>query len=215
MNVYIAYGATTEYDAVQAVYKEFPIMIASTLAVVFTLMACAFKSIAAPIRSVGSIVLTLVFCYGLANLVYKHGAFEGLNSRPFSNQGAIDWLPPIMCFSIVVGLGLDYDVFLISRVLEYRLEGYTNNGSILKGLYKTGHIITAAGIIMAVAFSGLFLSKEMILNQVAFYLVSAVLLDTFLVRTVLVPILMGLFGKEAWWPRPNVPEGTRTYGYME
>lgn len=132
-------------------------------------------------------------------------------------------------------------------MLEYRLVGYTSDGSILKGLYKTGHIITAAGVIMAVAFSGLFLSESMILNQVrhssmhspkppplpetdvlfaivvarrrrhyqvAFFLVVAVLLDTFVIRTVLVPILMGVAGKNAWWPRPNVPDGTKTYGFQ-
>ena len=63
-----------------------------------------------------------------------------------------------MTFSIIVGLGLDYDVFLISRVLEFRLRGYTNKASIVKGLYKTGHIITAAGIIMAVAFFGIVIN---------------------------------------------------------
>jgi uncharacterized membrane protein YdfJ with MMPL/SSD domain len=68
---------------------------------------------------------------------------------------------------------------------------------------------------MAVAFSGLFLSEALILNQVAFFLVFAVLLDTFVVRTVLVPILMGVAGKHAWWPRPNVPDGTDTYGFQE
>jgi len=118
-----------------------------------------------------------------------------------------------MAFSIIVGLGLDYDVFLISRVLEFRLHGYTNKASIVKGLYKTGHIITAAGIIMAVAFSGLLLSSEIILNQVAFFLVVAVLLDTFVIRTILVPVLLGLSGKHAWWPHPNVPDGVKSYGY--
>lgn len=75
--------------------------------------------------------------------------------------------------------------------------------------------IVLVGIIMAVAFSGLFLSEELILNQVAFFLVTAVLLDTFVIRTVLVPILMGFAGKHAWWPRPNVPDGTKNYGYEE
>ena len=58
-----------------------------------------------------------------------------------------------MCFTIIIGLALDYDVFLISRILEYREAGYSSDGSILKGIYKTGYIITDAGIIMAVAVS--------------------------------------------------------------
>ena len=89
-------------------------------------------------------------------------------------------------------------------MLEFRLEGFTDDSAVLKGLYKTGGIITAAGIIMAVAFSGLLLSGELLLNQTAFMLVVAVLVDTFVVRTVLVPILMGLTGTKSWWPR-NLP----------
>jgi len=67
-----------------------------------------------------------------------------------------------MAFSIIAGLGIDYKMFLISRVLEFQLHGYTNKASIVKALHKTGHIITASGIIMAVAFSGLLLNSEII-----------------------------------------------------
>ena len=75
-----------------------------------------------------------------------------------------------MAFSIIVGLGLDYDIFLASRVLEFRLNGYDEQSSILKGLYKTGGIITAAGTIMAVAFGGLLFASELLLNQFALYI---------------------------------------------
>jgi uncharacterized membrane protein YdfJ with MMPL/SSD domain len=116
LDLYLVYGATVTYDAVQAVYDVFPIVITVTLVVVFVFMAIAFLSIVAPLRLVGTIVLTLTFCYGLAVLVYQHGAFEWMHQRPFDNYDALDWLPPIMCFSIVVGLGLDYDVFLVGYV---------------------------------------------------------------------------------------------------
>jgi uncharacterized membrane protein YdfJ with MMPL/SSD domain len=77
---------------------------------------------------------------------------------------------------------LDYDIFLISTVLERRLEGHTDRSALVRGMVSTGHIITAAGIIMAVAFSGLLFSSELALNQTAFLLVASVLLDTFVVR---------------------------------
>ena len=112
-----------------------------------------------------------------------------------------------MTFSIIVGLGLDYEVFIISRILEFREEGLVNNSAVLKGLYKTGGIITAAGIIMSVAFAGLLLSGELLLNQTAFMLVMAVLTDTFVVRTILCPILIGMTGTLSWWPR-NLPPAT-------
>jgi len=113
-----------------------------------------------------------------------------------------------MSFSILVGLGLDYDVFLFSRVYEYRLAGFNNRASILKGVYKTGSVITGAGLIMAIAFAGLLLSNEMVLNQFGFMLCFAVLVDTFIVRTFLVPSILGLAGWFNWWPG-CVPEPTK------
>ena len=85
--------------------------------------------------------------------------------------GFLCWLVPVMSFSILVGLSLDYDVFLISRIVEYRELGVSDEGSILFGLYKTGRIITAAGIIMAIAFAGLLMSEEGTMNQLSFFLV--------------------------------------------
>ena len=105
-----------------------------------------------------------------------HGLFDGPTGYLPATYH-ISWRavsPQVMCFSIIVGLGLDYDVFLISRIYEYRLNGYTDRAAALKGIYKTGYIITAAGIIMAVAFGGLMISDELILNQAAFLLIVAV-----------------------------------------
>ena len=91
------------------------------------------------------------------------------------------------------GIGLDYDIFLISRIQEYRAKGYTETSSIVKGLVKTGSIITAAGMIMAIAFSGLLFTTSGVLYQMAFLLVLAVLLDTLVVRLFLVPAIMQIF----------------------
>jgi len=111
-----------------------------------------------------------------------------------------------MCFSILVGLGLDYDIFLFSRVVEYRKLGYNDRASISKGIYRTGGIITAAGVIMFIAFAGLMLSQEMVLNQYGFMLSFAVLVDTFVVRTLLVPAIMHLAGPVNWWPGVMPPD---------
>jgi len=211
-DVWISDGAGVEWDAVQEVYDVFPFMIVCTLLVVFALMGFFFKSIVVPLRSVFSILLTLGFVFGLTVLVYQDGAFSFMNLDCVGKTGTISWLPPVMTFSIIVGLGLDYDVFLISRILEFREDGYDDDGSVLKGLYKTGGIITAAGIIMAVAFSGLLMSGELLLNQTAFILVAAVLIDTFVVRTILVPTMMGLVSKligtkYSWYPRQFKGDG--------
>ena len=107
---------------------------------------------------------------------------------------------PVMSFSILVGLGLDYDIFLLSRVVEYRDAGFDIRQCIVQGVDKTGNIITAAGLIMAVAFSGLLMSSVGVLNQTSFFMVFAVLLDTFVIRMIMVPAIMGILGEYNWYP---------------
>ena len=211
-SLYLGMGSGATYDVASDVYDSFPLCICITLAIVFILMGIAFKSIVAPIRSVATLTLTLSFVYGFLVLVYQHGVLDFLDLRCLSNSHNTSWLPPVMGFSIIVGLGLDYDVFLVDRVYQYRLEGYTDHSAAIKGVCSTGYIITAAGLIMSVAFGGLLTSDELILNQVAFLLVFAVLLDTFVVRTLCVPALLGLTGSKSWWPQA-LPPATRSVTY--
>lgn len=183
-------------------YDLFPYIVGGTLAVVFVVVGCSFRTVVVPLRAIVTITMSITFTYGMAAAVYEDGALNWVGFDAFSGQyGAISWFAPVMAFSVCVGLGLDYDVFIISRIHEYRLRGFSDVRSIQLGLEKTGSIITAAGMIMAIAFSGLFLSSEMTVNQVAFYLVFAVVLDTFIVRTLLVPAFMTLIGRWNWWPQ--------------
>ena len=92
-----------------------------------------------------------------------------------------------------------------SHTHRYRRAGLGESESVIAGLSQTGHIITAAGVIMAIAFSGLLLSTEAVLNQLAFLLVLAVLVDTFIVRSMLVPAIMSALGKLNWWPQKFKP----------
>jgi RND superfamily putative drug exporter len=207
VNVHIQGSAAIELDALQAVYASFPTMVVITTLVVFVLTGVSFRSVFTPLRSILSICLTLAFTFGLGVLVYQHGVFDWTGLRALTSIGdEVCWLVPIMAFSIIVGLTLDYDVFLISRILEYRLEGYEHKTSIACGLDATGGILTAAGIIMAFAFGSLMLSFNPVLYQWSFLLTTAVLLDTFVIRTVVVPIVTGLAGRHCWWPR-QLPEG--------
>jgi predicted RND superfamily exporter protein len=203
IKVYIQGSAAIAKDAVDAVLGAFPSVICVTLAVVFVLMACFFRSLVAPLRSIVSISLTLAFVFGLVALVYEHGILDWTGVRSWSSvSDEVSWMVPVMAFSIIVGLALDYDVFLVSRILEFRNdEGYGHKSSIVAGLHATGGIITAAGIIMAVAFGGLMLSSSPVLYQWSFMITTAVLLDTFVIRTMVVPIVIGWTGKLSWWPQ--------------
>eukprot|EP00049_Salpingoeca_infusionum_P022360 m.6295 g.6295 ORF g.6295 m.6295 type:complete len:854 (+) comp5144_c0_seq1:67-2628(+) len=198
---YIANGATISNDIEQRVYELFPTAVGVTTAVVFVLVGLAFQSISIPLRAIYSIALTVAFVYGCAVWVFQDGALNWLHVASLSGSlHALSWMSPVMAFSVLVGLGLDYDVFLLSRIVEYRRNGYSDHDSILFGLARTGGIITAAGIIMAIAFVGLLFSAEAVLNQLSFFLVLAVLVDTFIIRSAVVPALMRLIGRFNWWP---------------
>ena len=204
INVYLDGTAAIAQDAVHAVYSSFPLVIASTLAVVFVLLGVVFRSIVPPLRSIVSISFTLVVSFGMAVLVYQDGIWDDWHMRSFTAVNPeLSWLVPIMSFSIIVGLALDYDVFLVTRILEFRvLEKFGHESSIAAGLDATGGIITSAGLIMALAFGSLLASQSPALDQWAFLVTTAVLLDTFVVRTVLVPAMMGWTGsKHSWYPR--------------
>ena len=245
----------------------------------------SFRSVIVSLRAIVTISFTLAFVYGLATLIYQHGAFSFLHLPGLGNDGALCWISPIMSFSVVCGLALDYDVFLVSaivpglsgtgaaysnsfcgswvvsrmvcrggsallcwaqwlacrvftspvctpftrvlsrlpcsalqlmRVVEYRMEGYSDRISLARGVYRTGRIITAAGLIMAIAFGALLLSQTPALNQLSFFLSFAVLFDTFVIRSIAVPALMTLLGRWNWWPRKlPVPKYTSILGTPE
>jgi len=101
---------------------------------------------------------------------------------------------------MIVGLALDYDVLLISRIMEHRQNGYDVHAATCKAVCETGGTISAAGLIMVLAFSGLLLSDQAIMNACGFILTCAILFDTFVVNTVLVPAIISLGDKVAWFP---------------
>lgn len=190
-------------DAIDTVYKLFPIIIGVSCGSVLVVVGLAFRSIVMPLRSVVSIAATQLFVFGLVVVTYQSpGIMDWMGWGSVQSFGAVSWTAPIVAFSVIVGVALDYDIFLITRVVELvEDEGLRTSDAVLHALCSTGRIITSAGIIMAVAFFGLLLSKTQILNLLGFFMVAAVLFDTFIVRTLLVPSLMSILGRWNWFPR--------------
>lgn len=207
-------GDTPEVvDSVDTVYEMFPLMIGIIIVIVYVLIAIMFKSVFVPLRLIVTIGLTLSWIYGIASLIFDVGIVDGIIPA-LQDINALYWATPVMSFSILIGLGLDYDIFLLSRVSEYRNSGYSERASIIKGLYRTGGIISMAGVIMAIAFGGMLFSTTMILNEFGFILTLAVLIDTFIIRTILVPAIMSLASRWNWWPR-KLPEITKDLNDIE
>ena len=197
--IHLAQGSATMVDAIDNVYDLFPMLMIITLIVVYIIIAIMFKSVFIPLRLIITVGITLSWIYGLTIVVFKSTFFGNL-IPVLGDVNSLYWITPIMAFSILIGLALDYDIFLLSRISEYRDKGFTDKASIHKGLYKTGNVISFAGIIMAIAFSGLLLAREMVLIQFGFMLCIAVLIDTFVIRTILVPAIMAIAEKWNWWP---------------
>jgi putative drug exporter of the RND superfamily len=175
-------------------------MIAVTAGAILVVIGIAFRSLVIPLRAVLTIAVTLAFCYGWTVFVYVDGALAWTHFWGFSQQYALLWMPPLVSFSILVGLSVDYDIFLLVRIREEWLAGFDTREAICCGVAKSGNIISSAGVIMAVAFSGLLFSGTSAMNQLSFYLVFAVLFDTFVVRPLLAPALFSLAADTNWWP---------------
>ena len=139
-------------------------------------------------------------------VVYQPGsgqaAFSVL-SPSLTRSTGIYWIIPIMSFSILVGLALDYDIFLMTRMVEFRRLGWSDRASICLAIQKTGYIISTAGLIMSISFAGLLIPPTIVLNQYGFALFLGVAIDTFIVRTVLMPAVVAASGSHTnvfWWP---------------
>jgi len=208
---YVISNPSSVMDTMHNIYSSAPLVLLVTVFVVFGVVAWSFKSVVVPLRLLPSIALTICWTYGMSVLVYQDGILHwmGISSlapAPGGVAAGVAWVLPALCFTILTGLCLDYDIFVLSRVEEFRLAGFSDHDSVILGVSSTGQTITVAGCIMLTAFSGLLLSKQLMLNQLSFFLIFCVILDTFVVRTILVPICMDVLGGcSNWWPRKMPP----------
>lgn len=193
-------GGGESWDGVVVAMKYFPLMVGLSFTAVFLLVALAFRSILIPLRSMLTIGMTLAFVYGGATAVYAYGVLDWIGFSGLEKAGSILWMPPLVSFSMVTGLCLDYDLFLLVRVREYYHAGMNTRDAIIKGLWKTGGIVTSAGVIMSIAFCSLLFSTSPAMNLLSFYTVMAVLFDTFIVRVCVVPALFSIKPHWNWWP---------------
>eukprot|EP00668_Euglena_longa_P041680 GGOE01054879.1.p1 GENE.GGOE01054879.1~~GGOE01054879.1.p1 ORF type:complete len:644 (+),score=163.51 GGOE01054879.1:1057-2988(+) len=177
-------GASGQVDMLDTVGRDLPMMAGLTFGIILFIVATAFRSVILPIVFVLAMCYTLGVTFGLAVMVF----------------GPLQWSIPVMSFSIICGLALDYGVFLLTRVREFRRAGYFHDSAVIKGVCKTGGVITNAGIIMFIALGGLMLSEAPALNQLGLMLCFSVILDTFIIRCAFVPAILTLTGEATWWP---------------
>jgi len=153
-----------------------------------------------PLKAIVLNLLSIGAAYGLTVAVFKWGWGERLGLLSYDQVEG--WIP-VMVFAMLFGLSMDYEVFLVSRMREEWDRGATNEEAVVLGLTKTGRLVTSAGLIMFAAFIG-FVSGSIIgLQQFGFALAVAILIDVTIVRALLVPSAMKLFGRWNWY----LPQG--------
>lgn len=167
------------------IFKIIPIVL-----VAITLMLIALlRSLVAPLILIATTVISYLSTLGVAALVFNH-LFEFPGADPSV---------PLFGFVFLVALGIDYNIFLTTRIREEALSRGTRQG-VLTGLKVTGSVITSAGVVLAATFAALGVIPIMFMVQLAFIVAFGVLLDTFVVRSLLVPGLLYDIGKKVWWP---------------
>ena len=154
----------------------------------FLVLVRAFRSLLLPLKAIVLNALVVAASCGLLVVIFGPEPIEA-------------WVP-IVLFATLFGLSMDYEVFLVSRMREAWDGGASNSAAVALGLERTGALITASALVMAVSFGGLALGSIPALQQLGTGLVIAVLIDATLVRALLVPALMAILGRWNWWLPP-------------
>ncbi|MEU8225134.1 MMPL family transporter [Kribbella sp. NPDC048915] len=187
----ILVGGTTaiNLDVLDAAQRDLRVIIPTILAVIFVVLMILLRSLVAAVLLVIANVLSFGATVGVSALMFNH---------VFGFPGADPGIP-LYAFVFLVALGIDYSIFLMTRVREESQAHGTRPG-ILIGLAVTGGVITSAGVVLAATFSALAVLPILFLVQIAFMVAFGVLLDTTVVRSLLVPSLAHDIGKRVWWP---------------
>ncbi|MEX5635947.1 MMPL family transporter [Parafrankia sp. FMc2] len=190
------------------------LMVVVGLAII--LLCLVFRSVLVPLKAVGGFLLTVVASLGVVVAVFQWGWFEGLLGIE-GQTGPIMSLLPVLIVGLVFGLAMDYQVFLVTGMREQHVHGASPTEAVVSGFDHGARVVTAAAIIMISVFAGFILTPEALIKQMGLALALGVAIDAFIVRMTIVPAVMALLGRAAWWmPRwldrllPNVDvEGAR------
>ena len=185
-------------DVVNSTYGAFPLLFAIVAVVTFVLLARGLKSILLPAKAVLLNALSVAASYGILVLVFQHGlgmqALWGTRS-----YGAVDSFAPVLIFGFLFGVSMDYEVFILSRVREGYERTHSTHDGIVEGVSRTGRLVTSAALILFFALASLSTGNNITVRQIAAGLAAGVLLDAVVVRMLLLPALVSLFGKANWW----------------
>jgi putative drug exporter of the RND superfamily len=202
-NVRLGGLAAQNQDFIDAVYGNFPLMIALIAIVTFILLARAFRSLLLPFKAVVLNIISVGAAWGVLDLVWQRGHGSNLIWGIPATGSVTAWIP-LMIFAFLFGLSMDYEVFILARMREeYDATGSTDT-AVVRGIGRTGRLVTSAALILFLAFVSLASGPETEIKVLATGLAAGILLDATVIRALLVPAVISLFGRWNWW-LPHLP----------
>lgn len=203
-------GQTAENaDYFQAVTSPTPAVLALVLGLSFLVLLTAFRSLSVALVSILLNLLSVGAAYGLLTLVFIHGV--GASLFGFQHASTIEAWVPLFLFSVLFGLSMDYQVFLMSRIKEGHDTGLPTGEAVAAGVARTARIITGAALIIIMVFTGFARGQLVMFQQMGFGVAVALLLDATLIRVVVLPSVMSLLGERAWY----LPRALRWLPHVE
>jgi putative drug exporter of the RND superfamily len=193
--------SAVEYDVRQAASRDTRVIIPIALVVVLLILMLLLRALVAPLMLIGTVILSFGAALGISLVVFD----------VIFGFAGVDPSFPLFAFIFLVALGIDYNIFLMARVREETFRHGTRQGMV-RGLAVTGAVITSAGIVLAGTFSVLALLPLVFLTEIGFVIAFGVLLDTFIVRSILVPALVLDIGPRIWWPSRLAHEDGGDFG---
>ena len=194
-------------DTVDRMYSDFPKVIIYVAIVTYLALFFLFRSVVLPLKAVVLNILSILASFGALVFVFQQGHFQNLLG--FTSEGITEASVPILLFAIVFGLSMDYEVFLLSRIKEeYEATG-DNTQAVAVGMEKSGRIITSAALVLILVSAGFASGDILIVKTLGVGIALAILIDSTIVRALLVPALMRLFSTANWWAPGFLGGGTR------
>jgi RND superfamily putative drug exporter len=191
-------GQTAGYiDLATQISDKLPLMIAIVVALSFVVLLVAFRSLLVPIKAAAMNLLSVAAAYGVVTAVFQLG--WGSSLIGLDHAIPIVSFVPLLMFAILFGLSMDYEVFLLTQMREHFKEFGDERRAVVEGLANTGRVITSAAAIMVCVFTSFVLSGNPVVKEFGVGLAVAIAIDSTLVRCLLVPAVMVLLGRRAWW----------------
>jgi RND superfamily putative drug exporter len=204
--------AQTNRDSVDAITSRLPLVLGLIAVIMLVLLFLLTGSVVLPIKALILNMLSLSAAFGAAVWIFQDGNLGALGTTA---TGTLVANMPVLLFCVAFGLSMDYEVFLVSRIREFWLKTGDNDESVALGLARTGRVITAAALIMAISFAALIAAQVAVMRLFGVGLTLAVLVDATLVRMVLVPAFMRVMGRWNWWAPAPLARLHRRFGISE